>query len=147
MTRGELLQPDHPAAGTRRPRPNPPRPSTPPHPAPPHPAPPEEEAALSPTGSLLVAAVEGCNVAVAHCVRRGGRHTDPGLLGRLVDGIELGQTAADLEERGSPLLAAQLEVCAAAFGRAAEVCARFPEDPVLAWCGQTCSNVAALLAA
>jgi hypothetical protein len=128
MTRGELLQPDPPASPSTTLAPDSP-----------------EGEALSRTGALLVAAVEGCNVAVAHCVRRGGPHADPAFLGRLVDGIELGQTAADLEERGSPLLAAQLEVCAAAFGRAAESCARFPDDPVLAWCGQTCSGAAAAL--
>lgn len=124
MTRGELLRPD---------------PSSDPS------APAEGEGPPSATAALLVAAVEGCNVAVSHCVRRGGRHADPGHLGRLVDGIELGQTATELEQRRSPLLPAQLEVCAAAFGRVAESCARFPEDPVLAWCGQTCGSAAAAL--
>jgi hypothetical protein len=133
MTRGELLQPD-------------------PHSGPSTPSAPSLTAAgeatgavLSPTAAALVAAVQGCNVAVAHCVRRGGRHADADLLGRLVDGIELGQTAAELEERRSPLLSAQLEVCAAAFGRAAQACALLPDDPVLAWCGQACSSAAASL--
>src|ERR1041385_7050512 len=125
MTRGELLQPDRPPSQSV--------------------SVPETDGALSPPGPLPGPAVEGGTVAVAHCVRRGGRHTEAALLGRLVDGIELGQTAADLEERGSPLLPAQLEVCAAAFGLAAQSCARFPEDPVLAWCGQTCGSAAASL--
>jgi hypothetical protein len=125
MTRGELLHPDPPSASAED----------------------GDATPQSPTTALLVAAVEGCNVAVSHCVRRGGRHADPAHLGRLVDGIELGQTAAELEQRRSPLLAAQLEVCAAAFGRVAESCARFPEDPVLAWCGQACGNAASALSA
>lgn len=108
---------------------------------------PEPEGPQSPAAAALVAAVQGCNVAVSHCVRLGGRLADPAHLGRFVDGIGVGQTAAELEQRGSPLLPAQLEVCAAAFGRVAEACARFPEDPVLAWCGQTCGSAASALSA
>ena len=100
----------------------------------------------SPVEALLVAAVEGCNVAIAHCVRSGGRRAEPVRLGRLVDAVELGQTAAGLDDRGSPLLRPQLAVCRAAFARVAADCESWTEDPILSYCGQVCSSAAAGLA-
>ena len=95
-------------------------------------------APLSPASTACAQAVAACDAAIAYCVQAGGRMVDARHLRRLVDGVELGQTAADLEARGSPLAQRLWPVCAELAKCVEESCEEHGGDEVLTACADAC---------
>jgi len=82
-----------------------------------------------------------CSEALAHILKKGGKHADAALALLLLDCIEICQTSADFMIRGSLRHKLTCGVCAQICSRCAEACAAI-DDEQMRRCAEICRRCA-----
>jgi hypothetical protein len=83
-----------------------------------------------------------CLQAVAHCLRRGGRHAEPGHITTLLDCVDMCATAASFMLRESTAHRRICEPCAEICYACARSCEAFPDDDMMRRCAAECRRCA-----
>jgi len=85
-----------------------------------------------------------CLTAIAHCLRRGGRHAEPSHITTLLDCVEMCATSVDFMLRESARHRRTCELCAEVCDACAKSCAGFHDDDEMRRCEAECHRCAEL---
>ena len=83
-----------------------------------------------------------CLTAIAHCLRKSGRHADPNHITAMLDCVEMCATCLSFMLRGSPRHRRTCEVCAEVCDACAKSCAMFEDDDEMRRCAAECQRCA-----
>ncbi len=83
-----------------------------------------------------------CLETVAYCLEHGGKYTEAGHIGLLLDCAEICQTSANFMLRGSDLHGRICGVCAEVCERCAQDCEAFGDDATMRACADICCRCA-----
>lgn len=83
-----------------------------------------------------------CLESVAHCLEKGGKHSEPRHISLLLECAEICQTSANFMLQGSSFHSRTCEVCAEVCDACAESCERLSADPEMKKCAEACRKCA-----
>ena len=85
-----------------------------------------------------------CVQAIAHCLRKGGRHAEPGHITTLLDCAGMCSTSVDFMLRESARHRRACELCAEVCDACAKSCGEFHDDDEMRRCEAECHRCAEL---
>ena len=83
-----------------------------------------------------------CLTAIAHCLRKGGRHADPNHITTMLDCVEMCATCLNFMLHDSPRHRRTCEVCAEVCDACAKSCGMFEDDDEMRRCAAECQRCA-----
>lgn len=83
-----------------------------------------------------------CVATIAHCLQKGGQHSEGAHIGVLMDCAKACETSADFMLRNSSLHKQVCGVCAEACERCASDCERMADDEMMRRCADICRRCA-----
>lgn len=83
-----------------------------------------------------------CLETISHCLRMGGKHSEPDHIRLMQDCAEICQTSANFMLRGSHLHAMTCGVCAEVCEQCAQDCERVGDDEMMRRCAEACRRCA-----